>query len=200
MVAMGAVPVKDGDNVVAVLSVASDQPGVLDRFAPPDQLKFAMQCPAWDSDMLLQLACKCLTVGSGLRSWLSLVLISFVSSLCKKLCPALCVVACCAGRIHLPCSESVGPAVACKHLLANFVLFPVLLMLPGTKKHERHHSFLCCSRMGGPPEPVSAGSHSVDRRGQVASTKLSHMAPPAWTLHLRPGICGKHNDMQFFRF
>lgn len=102
MVAMGAVPVKEGDNVVAVLSVASDQPGVLDRFALPDQLKCAMQFQAWDSDMLLQLACKCLTVGSVLRSWLSLVLISFVSSVCRKLCPALCIVACCAGRIQLP--------------------------------------------------------------------------------------------------
>ncbi|KAK9832159.1 hypothetical protein WJX74_000990 [Apatococcus lobatus] len=31
MVAMGAVPVKEGDSIVAVLTVASEQPGVLDR-------------------------------------------------------------------------------------------------------------------------------------------------------------------------
>ena len=34
MLAMGAVPVREGEKIVAVLNVASDQAGVLDRCAP----------------------------------------------------------------------------------------------------------------------------------------------------------------------
>lgn len=69
MVAMGAVAVKEGDAVVAVLSVASEQPGVLDRLGPLAQVQFVMQCLAPKHDVLLQLACKCLAL-LQFNSWL----------------------------------------------------------------------------------------------------------------------------------